>query len=50
VKRLRKRLIWIFGVFAGLCGGWLAAGALNDSRIDIPRPIAPAAPATQPAR
>ena len=43
---LVKRIVWLIAVFAGLCGGWLAAGVMNNQRIDIPRILAPA---TQPA-
>jgi hypothetical protein len=33
-------------ITAGLWGGWLLAGAMNDHRIDIPRRLVPA---TQPS-
>jgi hypothetical protein len=45
-RRFVKRIVWMIAVFAGLCGGWLAAGEMNDHRADIPRILAPA---TQPA-
>lgn len=41
VKRVRRKIVWLVAVAMGLCGGWLAAGALNDRRIDIPRRISP---------
>ncbi|MGD0770873.1 MAG: hypothetical protein ABSB42_22040 [Tepidisphaeraceae bacterium] len=41
-KRGFRRAIRIGLVIGGLWGGWLAAGALNDHRIDVPRRIAPA--------
>jgi len=46
VKRAMKKLAWLLGIAAGLCGGWMAAGALNDGRIDIPHEVMPA---TQPS-
>jgi hypothetical protein len=47
VKRLRRKIIWLFAVVTGLCGGWLAAGALNDRRIDIPRMMSPTSQPSQ---
>jgi hypothetical protein len=41
MKRIRRRIIWLVAVGMGLCGGWLAAGALNDHRIDVPRIVSP---------
>jgi hypothetical protein len=41
VKRVRRKIVWLFAVATGLCGGWLAAGALNNRRIDIPRVVSP---------
>jgi xanthine/uracil permease len=41
VKRVRRKIVWLIAVAMGLCGGWLAAGALNDHRIDIPRIVSP---------
>jgi len=46
VKRAVKKLVWLIGITAGLCGGWMAAGSLNDGRVDIPRQVMPA---TQPS-
>jgi hypothetical protein len=45
-RKFAKRIVWLIAVFAGLCGGWLAAGVMNDHRVDIPRILAPT---TQPA-
>ncbi|MGD0463377.1 MAG: hypothetical protein ABSB74_12905 [Tepidisphaeraceae bacterium] len=45
MKRPRRSLgilIRTLAIVLGLWGGWLAAGALNDHRIDIPRRIVPA--------
>jgi hypothetical protein len=28
-------------ILAGLYGGWLAAGAMNNQRIDLPRSVMP---------
>jgi hypothetical protein len=42
-------MIWMVGVFAGLCGGWLAAGSLNNQRIDVPRAVAPTTLPSSPA-
>jgi hypothetical protein len=48
-KNLLWRTIRIVAVIGGLYGGWLLAGALNDHRIDIPRPIPkPLVPTSQP--
>jgi len=45
VKRKRLGyLIRLAAIVAGLWGGWLLAGALNDHRSDVPRPI----PTTRP--
>jgi hypothetical protein len=41
VKRVRRKIVRLIAVITGLCGGWLAAGALNDRRIDIPRMMSP---------
>jgi hypothetical protein len=49
MKRLRRplrTLIRTVAIIGGLWGGWLAAGSLNDRRIDVPRRVIPA---TQPA-
>jgi hypothetical protein len=35
------RLIQTVAIIAGLWGGWIAAGILNDRRSDIPRPVPP---------
>ncbi|MGD0540650.1 MAG: hypothetical protein ABSB33_03930 [Tepidisphaeraceae bacterium] len=35
-------LVRVLAIVLGLWGGWLAAGAMNDHRIDIPRRIVPA--------
>jgi hypothetical protein len=43
-----RRAIRIVLVIGGLWGGWLAAGALNDRRGDIPRPLAPASQPSAP--
>jgi hypothetical protein len=37
------RLIQAVAILAGLWGGWVAAGMLNNHRDDVPRPIPPAA-------
>ena len=41
-KRGFRKAIRIALVIGGLWGGWLAAGALNDRRSDLPRRIVPA--------
>ncbi len=45
-RRPLRTLIRTVAIIGGLWGGWLAAGSLNDHRIDVPRRIVPA---TQPA-
>lgn len=35
-------IVRVLAIIAGLWGGWLAAGVLNDHRIDIPRRLVPA--------
>jgi hypothetical protein len=35
------RLIQVLAIIAGLWGGWIAAGILNDHRSDVPRPVPP---------
>jgi hypothetical protein len=47
-KRGFRRAIRILLVIGALWGGWLAAGALNDRRNDIPRPLAPASQPSSP--
>jgi hypothetical protein len=49
VKRPRRPIRFVIrtiAIIGGLWGGWLAAGSLNDHRIDVPRRIVPA---TQPS-
>ncbi len=41
-KRGLRMIVRILAIIAGLWGGWLAAGVLNDHRIDIPRRLVPA--------
>jgi hypothetical protein len=41
-RRSLRFLVRTIAIVLGLWGGWLAAGALNDHRIDIPRRIVPA--------
>ena len=40
-KRILRWTIRVLAIAAGLYGGWLVAGALNDHRSDVPRPIPP---------
>jgi hypothetical protein len=37
-KSIPRRLIKILCIAAGLYGGWIVAGVLNDHRNDVPRP------------
>jgi hypothetical protein len=37
--KIGRRVIRIAAIVAGLSGGWIAAGVLNDHRSDIPRPV-----------
>jgi len=49
MRSFAKKTVRILAIIAGLYGGWLAAGALNDRRADVPRMVAPSTrPATQP--
>ena len=47
-KVASRRAIRILLVIGALWGGWLAAGALNDRRNDVPRPLAPASQPSAP--
>ena len=46
-QAISKFLIRAVAIFVGLWGGWRAAGALNDRRIDIPRPVPTTRPINQ---
>jgi hypothetical protein len=41
LNRGLRRILRVVLVAGGLCGGWLAASALNDHRNDLPRRVAP---------
>jgi hypothetical protein len=41
IKRLLRLPLRALFIAAGLYGGWLAAGVLNNHRNDVPRPIPP---------
>jgi hypothetical protein len=40
-RKTIRLAIRIAAIVVGLYGGWLLAGALNDHRSDVPRPVPP---------